>query len=125
MKNNTSNEYNDFKELIDESKSDLSSYIEKRVALAKLTAYEKIAKSSSYIIYGLIISVLVLIICSLLFICAGLFIGEMLHNFSAGFGILILIILIIMVIIILNQKKIRQFFVNLTLRTIKEIEADE
>lgn len=124
MKSNNE-EYQNFKELIDESKADLSSYIEKRLTLAKLKAFEKIASTSSYIIYGLMMSVFALILFILILVGLGFFIGDLLNNYAAGFGILILITLVALFVLIFNAKRVRRAFVNITLRTIKKIEVDE
>ncbi|QIK61527.1 phage holin family protein [Dysgonomonas sp. HDW5A] len=124
MKNNNE-EYQNFSELIDESKADLSSYIEKRLTLVKLKAFEKIASASSFIIYGLMMSVFVLILFILILVGLGFVIGELLNNYAAGFGVLILITLVALLGLILNAKRIRRAFVNITLRTIKKIEVDE
>lgn len=118
-------EYQDFSELIDESKADLSSYIDKRVTLAKLKVYEKIATTSSYILYSLVMSVLVLILSVLLLFGIAIFIGESLHNYSAGFGILILIILMMLLVVFLCRRPLRRYIVNMTIRTIQKIEDDE
>ena len=122
MKNNNE-EYQNFSELIDESKADLSSYIEKRLTLAKLKAFEKIASASSFIIYGLMMSVFALILFILVLVGLGFVIGELLNNYAAGFGVLILITLVALFTLILNAKKIRRAFVNITLRTIKKIDC--
>ncbi len=124
MKSNTE-EYQNFSELIDESKADLSSYIEKRLTLAKLKTYEKVASASSFIIYGLMMSVFALILFILILVGLGFLIGEFLHNYAAGFGVLTVITLVTLFTLVLNAKKIRRFFVNITLRTIKKIEEDE
>lgn len=124
MKSNQ-NEYNNFKELLDESKADISSYVEKRLALAKLRIYEKVASSFSHIIYSLLICLFAFVVFTLVFLGLGLFIGEQLGNFSLGFGILTLVLLFFMFIVIANQRKVRRFLVNLTLRTINKIEKDE
>lgn len=124
MKNNNE-EYQNFSELIDESKADLSSYIEKRLTLIKLKAFEKIASASSFIIYGLMMSVFALILFILILVGLGFVIGELLNNYAAGFGVLILITLVALLSLILNAKRIRRAFVNITLRTIKKIEVDE
>ena len=124
MKNNNE-EYQNFSELIDESKADLSSYIEKRLTLAKLKAFEKIASASSFIIYGLMMSVFALILFILILVGLGFVIGDLLNNYAAGFGVLILITLVALCGLILNAKRIRRAFVNITLRTIKKIEVDE
>lgn len=124
MKSNNE-EYQNFSELIDESKADLSSYIEKRLTLAKLKAFEKISSASSYIIYGLMMSVFALILFILVLVGLGFVIGDLLNNYAAGFGVLILITLVVLFALILNAKKIRRFFLNTTLRIIKKIESDE
>lgn len=124
MKSNNE-EYQNFSELIDESKADLSSYIEKRLTLAKLKAFEKIASASSFIIYGLMMSVFALILFILILVGLGFVIGDLLNNYAAGFGVLILITLVALFGLIFNAKKIRRLFVNITLRTIKKIEVDE
>lgn len=124
MKSNNE-EYQNFSELIDESKADLSSYIEKRLELAKLKTYEKISGASSYIIYSLIMSVFALILFILILIGLGIVIGDLLNNYIAGFGVLLLITLIALFGLIYNAKKIRRYFLNLTLSVIKKIESDE
>lgn len=124
MKNNNE-EYQNFSELIDESKADLSSYIEKRLTLAKLKFFEKIADASAYIIYGLIMSVFALILFILVLVGLGVVIGDLLNNYAAGFGVLLLTTLVALFALIFNAKRIRRFFINITLRTIKKIESDE
>lgn len=124
MKSNNE-EYQNFSELIDESKADLSSYIEKRLTLAKLKAFEKISSASSYIIYGLMMSVFALILFILILVGLGVVIGDLLNNYAAGFGVLLLITLVALFALIFNAKRIRRFFLNLTLSIIKKIESDE
>ncbi|PXV60261.1 putative superfamily III holin-X [Dysgonomonas alginatilytica] len=124
MKSNNE-EYQNFSELIDESKADLSSYIEKRLELAKLKVFEKIASSSSYIIYGLMMSVFALILFILILVGLGVVIGDLLNNYAAGFGVLLLITLVALFALIFNAKRIRRYFLNITLSIIKKIESDE
>jgi len=124
MRSNT-NEYNDFKEIIDDSREDLTGFIEKKFELAKLTVYEKTASLFSRIVYSMITVVFALILFFLVLITIGIFIGERLNNYAAGFGILILIVILIMVLVILNRKAVRKFLINMTLQSIKQIENDE
>lgn len=124
MKDNT-NEYNNFKELIDESKTDLLGYVDKQIQLFKLKAYEKIASSVSFLLYTLMTVVFGLIFFILLLIGVGITLGQALNDYSLGFGILILFVLILFIVILLLGKKVRRTFVNLTIRTIKKIESDE
>lgn len=125
MKKTKNEEYHDFNDLIDESKKDISDYIDKRLALTKLKADEKIANFSSRIMYGVVILVFVFILSILSVITASLFLGRLLHNHALGFGIVFLVFIILIILISLNKKRVRRFFVNKTLRTIKRIESDE
>lgn len=117
--------YEDFSEIIDESKTDLSSYIDKRLKLAKLKIYEKIASTFSYILYSLIIVLFLVILVTVFLIGLGLFIGRILNDYSAGFGILILITLAILFIAYICRRGIRRYLMNITVRAIKIIEKDE
>lgn len=126
MKTDTeSNEYNNFKELIDESKADLSGYIEKRLEFFKLTAYEKTANMFSRILYSSVIIAFALILFFLFLLTTGLYIGKALQNYPAGFGILILFILLLMVIVILCRKPLKRLLIDITLKAINKIENDE
>lgn len=126
MKNDPeNNEYNNFKELIDESKADLSGYIEKKLEIFKLTVYEKSSNMFSRIVYNLIIVAFALILFFLLLLVTGLYIGTLLGNYAAGFGILILVMLLLLVIIILCRVPLKRILTNITLGAIKKIEDDE
>lgn len=125
MKKTNKEEYQDFQEIIDDSKRDFSEYIDKRLALIKLTTYEKLSNFSSRLLYGVIVLMFVVIISILIFLTLGLYIGYLLNNYAAGFGILIVFSILILILIIANNKRIRGIFQNLTLRTIKKIENDE
>ncbi|MEN9918639.1 MAG: hypothetical protein RL662_1075 [Bacteroidota bacterium] len=118
-------EYANFKELIDESKADLSNYIEKKMLLVKLRTYEKVASTFSYILYSLVFFVFTLILFFTLLLGAGLFLGSLLDSYSAGFAILSLFVILILIVSALNQKKIRRYFFNQTLHLIRKIENDE
>lgn len=122
---NNKDEYKDFSELIDESKADLSSYIETRLELAKLNTIEKASSLASHVIYGLMMSVFGLILFILILIGLGFLFGEIMNSPAAGFGILILLTFALLFILVMNAKKIRRSFLNMALRTIKKIETDE
>lgn len=125
MKKTNKQEYQDFQEIIDDSKKDLSEYIDRRITLIKLTTYEKLSNLSSRLLYGVIILLFVVIISVLILLTLGLYLGYLLNNYAAGFGILILFCILLLILIMANSRKIRGIFQNLTLRTIKKIENDE
>lgn len=125
MKKTNSEEYQDFQEIIGDSKKDISEYIDKRIALLKLSTYEKLSNFSSRLLYGVIVLMFIVIITILISLTLGLYIGYLLNNYAAGFGILVVFNILLLTLIIANSKKIRSIFQNLTLRTIKKIENDE
>ena len=83
------------------------------------------ANFSSRVLYGLILLVIGLIMLLLSFITLGLYLGQLLGNYAAGFGIMILAGLLSLMLFIINRKSVRKFFVNLTIRTLRRIESDE
>lgn len=125
MKTNNKEEYHDFSELISGSKQDISDYIDKRIALVKLKTYEKAANFSSRIMYGVVISAFVVILSILFVITAALYLGRLFNDYSLGFGIVFLAFIVVLILVALNKRRVRRFFVNKTLRTIKRIEEDE
>lgn len=122
---NKQKEYENFRELLDESKADMSSYFDKRLALTKLRIYEKVASSFSHIAYILIICFFAIIIFILAFLGLGLFIGEKLNDYSLGFGLLSIMVVVVLLGVIYSQRRVRLYIVNLVLLTIKKIEKDE
>jgi len=124
MRTNT-NEYDSFKDLIDESKADLSGFVEKKLELVKLTVYEKASRLFSRLLYTASLIVFALILFFLSLITIALFIGRALQNYPAGFAILLIIILCIMLMVILYRKPLKRTLTNITLNAIKKIEEDE
>jgi len=125
MQKTNPDEETDLQSLIDSIKSDLSSYIEKKLTIYKLKTYEKLSVSSSYIVYGLIISLLVFSIFFLGLFALGFLLGEYLGSNAAGFGILILFSALILAVFVFNAKRVRRYFTNLIVRIIQKIESDE
>lgn len=122
---NNSNSANDLKGHIDEIKGDLSSYIEKRLELIKLTSYEKIAQSGSFIAYSLIVLLLIFNILFLSLLGLAYFIGDYLNSAAAGFGILMVVAAIILLIFIFRGKQFRRYIVNTIISIMRKVEANE
>ncbi|GAB6012018.1 hypothetical protein [Viscerimonas tarda] len=116
---------NDLQSYFEQIKADLSNYILKRIELLKLQSYEKIAVSGSYIAYSLIILVLIFNIFFLFLLALGFFLGEYLHSYALGFGVLVLVSLVVLPIYALNAKRFRRFIANKVISVIRKIEKDE
>ena len=106
-------------------KEDISNYIDKRLELFKLTAYEKLAQSSSYILFGLIILLLICVIFLLSLLGLAFFIGSYFDSLGLGFGILVVVTLLIMGLFIAFGKRFRRSSVNLVIKILRKIELDE
>lgn len=120
LNNNT-----DLQSLIDDLRLELSGYINKRLRLFKLDAFEKGGRALSFLIYGLIVFIIVLT--SVFFFLFGLafWLGDLLGNTSAGFGVLFIASILILIIIISVQKRIRRYALMKIIALMRKIDADE
>lgn len=111
--------------VLEDLKLELLSYINRRIRLFKLDAYEKASISSSILGYGLIVFSIILV--TLFFILLGLafFVGELLNSQAAGFGIMALFSLFVLFIVFLCRKKIKRSILNHTIKIIRKVEANE
>ncbi len=125
QKTNKQTEKKDFDTLFAEVKTDLTSYLSKRLEVIKLKAYEKGSMSGSYIVFGAIVLMMSLSIFLLILLGLGFFLGELLNSLAAGFGILILATILILALFIANGKRVRRVITNFIISIIKEIEKDE
>lgn len=122
---NNSEEDKSLNVLVDEIKLELLSYINRRVRLFKLDAYEKLSISASSLGYGLIVLAVIAVILFFLLIGMAFFIGELLKNLAAGFGIMALFSLFVLLMIVLCRKVIKRSILHTTIRFIRKVEADE
>ncbi|MFT3993916.1 MAG: hypothetical protein QM660_06385 [Dysgonomonas sp.] len=111
--------------LLDEIKLELLDYIDKRVRLFKLDAFEKIGITTSTLGYGLIVSVIISAFLFFMLFGLAFFIGELLNSLAAGFGILALFSILVLVIILLNGKRLRSFILNKTIVFLHKIDKNE
>lgn len=122
---NNSEEDKDLNTLIEEIKLELLSYINRRVRLFKLDAFEKASISASGLGYVLIVLAIVAVILFFLLIGMAFFIGELLNSLAAGFGIMALFSLFVLLIIVLCRKLIKRWILHTTIKFIRKVEADE
>ena len=86
-------------------------YIEGRIQLYKISAFEKIAKITAVIFSSLIIAMLGFFLLFFLSISGGFYFADLLHSNTLGFLIIFGIYLILFVIIILFRKKLLEKYI--------------
>lgn len=123
MSNNSERDQN-LSSLLEDIKLELLSYINKRLRLFKLDAYEKTSISASILGYGLIVSFIVAF--TLFFVLLGLafFVGELLGSLAAGFGIMALFSLFLLLVVFLFRRKIKNSILLGTIKIIRNVEAN-
>lgn len=111
--------------LLDQIKQELLSYINRRVRLFKLDTFEKGGIASSILGYGLIVFIIVGVILFFTLIGLAFFLGELLNNSSAGFGIMALFSLLVLIIVLLNGKRIRRSILYKTIAFFRKLDAND
>lgn len=123
MLNNSEKETN-LSGWFEDLKPELLGYINKRIRLFKLDSYEKVSIAASILGYGLIVFSIILVILFFTLMGMAMFIGEMVKNPAAGYGIMALFSLVSLGIISLFRRKIKHAILLLTLRIIRKVEAN-
>jgi len=72
-------------------KEDVSTYVELKAELLKLTAYERAGELISVLSYGLILLFLAFFAVLFIFLALGFFLGDLLDNVAGGFAIVALL----------------------------------
>ena len=112
----------DAEQIFRKLKEDLSAYVELKVELLKLTAYERTGKLVSVLSYGLILLFLAFFAILFIFLTLGFFLGDILDNVAGGFAIVALLYMILFAIIIFNKNKISEVIVNEIISVLTAIE---
>jgi len=108
----------DFNTLFADIKKDLTAYITLKLEILKLDVYEKSSVFSSLLLYGLIVSLVVIFAFLFLFLALGFYIGELLHSFGTGIILIAVLYLITLVILLWQRKRIQNWLVNLFVKQI-------
>ncbi|HOO95026.1 MAG TPA: phage holin family protein [Proteiniphilum sp.] len=98
--------------LFEEMRDDISKYISSSLELGKLEVYEKLSLGSSAITYGLILGGLSLFVLLFLFVTVALYLGDLLQNLWAGFGIVTAFALLVLLIMLLVGKPFKKKMTN-------------
>ena len=111
--------------LFEEMLDDISRYINSTLELGKLEVYEKISIGSSAFTYGLILGGVALFALLFLFITAALYLGELLQNIWAGFGIVTVFALLVLLIMLLVGKPFKKKVTNKMVRFLMENDEND
>ncbi|WP_287621773.1 phage holin family protein [Parabacteroides sp.] len=98
--------------IFSELKKDVTAYMESKLELLKLSAYERTGKVISVLSYGLILLFLGFFAILFIFMAVGFFLGEWLGSSGAGLGIVALLYLLLIGIILLTKDRIRTKIIN-------------
>lgn len=115
----------DLNTTIDDIKYELLNYINRRLTLLKLTSYEKVSKSASFIGFGMIVLAIAAMIVFFISLGLAFFIGELLNSLAAGFGIMALFSLLVLLVVFLFKKKVKRSLLNKTILFIRKVEKDD
>lgn len=89
-----------------ELKEDVSTYVELKLELLKLSTYERTGKLISILSYDLILLFLAFFAILFIFLAMGLFLGDLFGSLGAGFGVVAVSYLLLIGIIIANKERI-------------------
>lgn len=96
-----------------ELKEDVSTYVELKLELLKLNAYERTGKLISILSYDLIILFLVFFAILFIFLALGLFLGDLFGSLGAGFGVVAVLYILLIGIITANKERISLKITNI------------
>ncbi len=111
--------------LFQDVKQELTSYINSKIKVFKLTSYEKISKSASFMGYGLIVLIILSVFLFFILLGAAFFIGELLDSLAKGFGVMALFSLCVLLLVFLFRKQIKRGILNKTINFLRKVEEDE
>lgn len=107
-------------QIVTEMKEDLSSFVELKMELLRLTAYERAGKLTSSLSYVLAITVLAFFATFFLFLALGFLLGEFLGSTGAGMAIIGGIYLLAIGILIMNKNRFSEKIMNNVIEALSE-----
>lgn len=117
--------HDDFNSLFGELKSDLTSYTKNRLDYIKLDLIENSSKLIAKLSVVIAFVCISMVAFSFLMLTLGLYFGQLLDNFAAGFGLLVLIWLFLLLIIYLCRVRLKRMIRNRCLRALYKMQKGE
>lgn len=101
-----------------ELKKDVSTYIEIKLELLKLDAYERMGKVITILSYGAILLFLAFFAILFIFLALGFFLGELFDSVGAGFSVVAVLYVLLITIILTSKEKIQKSVLNTIISTL-------
>ena len=99
-----------------ELKDDVSTYVELKLELLKLSTYERSGQLIATLSYGLILLFLAFLAILFIFLALGLFLGDAFNSMGAGFAVVAgLYFLLLIGIIVMNKDRISNKVLNVVI----------
>jgi len=111
--------------LFEEMRDDISHYISSSLDLGKLEVYEKVSLGSSVIGYVLIMAGITLVVLFFILVTAALYLGELLQNPWAAFGIVATFGILVLLIMLLLKKYFKKKVTNGIIRFLMAQDENE
>ena len=103
------------REIFRELRDDISSYVELKLELLKLSTYERSGHLIAVLSYGLIILFLAFFAILFIFLALGFFMGDVFGSIGAGFAFVAVLYLLLIGLIMSNKQKICNTVLNIVI----------
>lgn len=103
------------REIFRELRDDISSYVELKLELLKLSTYERSGHLIAVLSYGLIILFLAFFAILFIFLALGFFMGDVFGSIGAGFAFVAVLYLLLIGLIMTNKQKICNTVLNIVI----------
>lgn len=98
-----------------ELKNDVSTYVELKLELLKLSTYERSGQLIAILSYGLILLFLAFFAILFIFLALGFFMGDIFGSMGAGFAFVAVLYLLLIGLIIMNKGRICNTVMNVVI----------
>ncbi len=105
----------DSREIFRELKEDVSTYVELKLELLKLSTYERSGHLIAVLSYGLILLFLAFFAILFVFLALGFFMGDVFGSVGAGFAFVAVQYLLLIGLIAMNKRKICNTVLNIVI----------
>ncbi len=112
--------------LFSDIKREVMALVNLKLKIFRLDVYEKTSITSSVLLFGLILLLVVFFAVLFLFLALGMFLGECLGSNAAGMGLIALLYLLMFAVLLFQRKSIQAWLVDLFLTELtKNDDGDE
>lgn len=115
----------DSAKIFHELKEDISVYVESKLELLKLGAYERSGQLIAILSYGLILLFLAFFAILFVFLALGFFLGDAFDSIGAGFAVVAGLYFLLIGLVVLFKNKIRRKVLNIVLAALNANDDDD